>query len=152
MSNTNKAKSAQLGMPHGTAANRLRKQLLFKYVQKAGDDICHVCDNKIEAIEDFSIEHIKPWFNRDPELFWDLDNIAFSHMSCNRPHTIGQYKLIKQGAEGTAWCSDCQKHLPVVNFHKKNSRLNGLQKQCKDCKSERNAKRYDRGLEPRRGS
>ena len=31
-------------------------------------------------IEDLSIEHKKPWLDEDPRLFWDMGNIAFSHI------------------------------------------------------------------------
>ncbi len=34
----NKLKAAQLGMPIGTAMNRLRKQLLFSYLVKCADN------------------------------------------------------------------------------------------------------------------
>ncbi len=35
--------------------------------------------------ETFSIEHIVPWLDSDDPkgLFFDLNNIAFSHLSCN---------------------------------------------------------------------
>ena len=80
----------QLGMSQGAANHRLKKQLLFHYVQKADGCItCSVCDMSIETVEEFSIEHIKPWEGRDASLFWDLDNIAFSHVRCNRPHVNG---------------------------------------------------------------
>lgn len=131
MSNTNRAKAAQLGMPFGTATSRLRKQLLFKYVRLAGDDICHVCGEYIESIEEFTIEHKQPWFNRasGEELFWDLDNIAFSHANCNRPHIKGANR--KQGPEGTSWCSGCNDFRPVEEFHKDSERFDGYHARCK---------------------
>lgn len=81
---SNKLKSKQLGMPFGTASGRLRKQILFRYVVRCGDDICFKCKRKIKNIDNLSIEHKKPWQGKDTALFWDLDNIAFSHLECNK--------------------------------------------------------------------
>ena len=77
-------KSKQLGIPYGTAGNRLRKALLFKYVKKCHEDICFKCNKKIILIEDFTIEHKVPWQNKHVSLFWDLGNISFSHKKCNK--------------------------------------------------------------------
>lgn len=82
---SNKKKDALLGEPHGTAANRLRKKVLFAYVKLAGHDNCFRCERKIETVVDFSIEHKAPWqAAKDPVAsFFDLSNVAFSHLSCN---------------------------------------------------------------------
>jgi len=80
---TNDRKAEQLGMPFGTASSRLRKKVLFSLVQRFGLDDCFKCGGKIATIDEFSIEHKRPWLNVDPDLFWDLDNIAFSHLRCN---------------------------------------------------------------------
>jgi len=68
-----------------TAQNRLRKQLLFKLVQESGKDICYQCGLKIEYEKDLSIEHKIAWMrSEDPKaLFFDYENIAYSHLSCN---------------------------------------------------------------------
>ena len=55
----------QLGMPHGTANAKLRKNLLFKYVKKSGENFCHKCGAEIELVDDLSIEHKLPWEGRD---------------------------------------------------------------------------------------
>lgn len=75
----------QLGMSHGKANNILKKSLLFYFVQKEKLDICFKCGKIIDNIEDFSIEHKKPWLDGDNpiELFFSLDNISFSHFKCN---------------------------------------------------------------------
>jgi hypothetical protein len=75
----------QLGMPHGTASARLRKAILLYLLQQLGEDFCYRCGGQIETPEELSIEHKKDWQGVDPALFWDLDNIAFSHRLCNRP-------------------------------------------------------------------
>lgn len=83
--NSNDKKNKQLGMAHGTATNRLRKMIMFQLIQEAGKDVCHQCGKQIEAIENFSIEHKTPWLNSDNplKLFFDRDNISFSHLKCN---------------------------------------------------------------------
>ena len=80
-----KRKAEQLGMSHGAAAGRLRKQIMFRLLQEAGEDVCYRCSKQIETADEMSIEHIVPWLNSDnpKELFFDLNNIAFSHLSCN---------------------------------------------------------------------
>lgn len=73
----------QLGMNAVTANGRLQRRVLFMLVQKAGMDTCYRCGKKIERLEDLSLDHKEPWFDIDPALYWDLDNIAFSHCKCN---------------------------------------------------------------------
>lgn len=77
-------KQEQLGMNPSTASNRLVKDILFFFVQN-NDIKCYHC-NKEMSREDFSIEHIKPWLDsEDPvKLYFDLNNISFSHLKCNR--------------------------------------------------------------------
>ncbi len=113
MNTTNKAKAEQLGMPFGTASHRLRKLLMFKFAKELGYDKCFQCGYSIETAEELSIEHKKPWFNNDPELFWDLQNIAFSHMRCNRPNNPSHRPLAKCGGNGSAYrrgcrCTECK--------------------------------------------
>lgn len=117
MSRSNEKKSRQLGMPHGTASGKLRKQIMFHLMQKCGMDTCHQCGKKIESIDTLSIEHKTPWLDsEDPVgLFFDTDNIAFSHHHCNcasaRQPQKGQVPKC-----GTLWaykkgcrCDECRK-------------------------------------------
>jgi len=85
MENSNKKKNEQLGMSHGKAQGRLRKSIMFFLAQKTGYDICYQCNEKIISVDDLSIEHKIPWLDsEDPtKLFFDLNNIAFSHLKCN---------------------------------------------------------------------
>lgn len=80
---SNEKKANFLGMPYGTANARLRKSILFTLVKKLGEDICFQCKRRIEIEDELSIEHKKPWEGIDIELFWNLNNISFSHLSCN---------------------------------------------------------------------
>jgi len=86
MSNAEKAKL--LRMPYGTANSRLRKMLLFKFAGELdpfGRLRCYRCGTEVPSIDDFSIEHKEAWMSaEDPvKAFFDLDNIAFSHITCN---------------------------------------------------------------------
>ena len=76
-------KTAQLGMSPGKASHRLVKDILFKYVQESGE-VCFRCGQDLTR-EDFTIEHKTPWLHsEDPVfLFFDLENIAYSHSRCN---------------------------------------------------------------------
>lgn len=78
-------RTKQLGMPLGTASNRLRKLLLFTLAQRQQLNVCHRCQQPIVTVDDLSIEHKQPWLDSDTprELFFDISNIAFSHLKCN---------------------------------------------------------------------
>jgi hypothetical protein len=70
------------GMPRGTANSKLRKKILFELLRKAGANKCRHCGLDIVLSEDLAIEHLQDWRN-DPDLFWVLNNIAFSHLNCS---------------------------------------------------------------------
>lgn len=131
MSNENK--SNQLGMPFGTACNKLRKLVLFGILKKHGENICVRCNEFIESVDELSLEHIKPWENISVSLFWNLENIAFSHLHCNKPHVYhgGKFQR-KDSPPGTAWCTVCKKFESVNRFHKNKTNWNGLQDHCKE--------------------
>lgn len=78
-------KNKQLGMPLGTASARLRKKILFSLIKECGKNVCYQCGKPIETEEELSIEHKIPWLdsNNPKELFFSIDNIAFSHLRCN---------------------------------------------------------------------
>jgi hypothetical protein len=77
------AKSAQLGMPVSTARSRLVKLIMFDLAKRLDETKCFRCGVDIQSVDDLSIEHKEPWLNVSTELFWDLNNIAFSHLQCN---------------------------------------------------------------------
>ncbi|MFJ7982450.1 hypothetical protein ACIQ1D_19525 [Lysinibacillus xylanilyticus] len=81
----NQIKSEQLGISVSTATNRLKKSLMFQLVQQANRDVCFKCERKIESEKELSVEHKQAWLHSENpiELFYDLDNIAFSHLKCN---------------------------------------------------------------------
>lgn len=77
-------KKDQLGMNPSTASHKLVKDILWSLVVKTGQDYCHRCSEKMVR-DNFSIEHIEDWLDsKDPVgLYFSLDNITFSHLSCN---------------------------------------------------------------------
>lgn len=76
-------KQEQLGINPGTASNRLVKDILFKFVTDAGH-VCFRCGLPMTR-QNFSIEHKIAWLDSaDPVgLYFDLNNIAYSHLKCN---------------------------------------------------------------------
>ena len=80
---SNENKNKQLGMPFGTACGKLRKLIMFDLLKELNRNYCFCCNKEIKSVEELSIEHKKPWLNVDVGLFWDLSNIAFSHLHCN---------------------------------------------------------------------
>lgn len=100
MSKEKKAK--QLGMNPSTASGRLLRDLLFKFVTEAGCK-CYRCGGVLTR-GTFSIEHKEPWLDsEDPQgLFFDLSNIAFSHLSCNVKASRNNKKYHSEGERKAA--------------------------------------------------
>lgn len=76
-----------LGADYGKLNHQLRSKFIFSLVQRTGRDICYRCGQKIESLDEFSIEHKESYVNKDSEtakkLYFDMNNITFSHLSCN---------------------------------------------------------------------
>ncbi len=132
---SNKKKAAQLGMAQGTAANRLRKQIMFSLMQTLEIDNCHQCGEKIKHVKNLSIEHIIPWLDSGEavSLYFDINNIAFSHLSCNS--RAGSKIPVP---DGMRWCSSCQKAMSADLFTK------GRNSYCRPCQQVINRNRRDR--------
>jgi hypothetical protein len=134
-------------MHFATAANRLRKMVMFDLLQRHNEDVCFRCGGKIESAAELSIEHKQPWFDVSTELFWDLSNIAFSHGRCNavdRPH-----RTRRIGKDGEGWCNGCECFLPLAAFPRDKNGWNGLSYRCRDCKNRQ--KKEPGASERRRG-
>ncbi len=151
MNNSARRKTETLGMHPGTAQNRLRKLILFHLVKRVGEDTCFRCGKKIESTDDLTIDHKESWSGKDAKLFWDVENIAFSHHLCNSlgaDHHAGAHergmataaKTRKVGPEGTSWCTGCQQFLPITEFFKNRSGRNGWHWSCRACESKRHKK------------
>lgn len=135
MNKSNERKNATLGMSHSTATNRLRKNILFHLLKKHDENVCFKCSKLIEKVEDLSVEHKKPWEGISAELFWDIENIAFSHIFCNRPDRPSGGRDSINVPEGTIWCGGCKSPRPVSEF------TAGARNQCSSCKRQHNASR-----------
>jgi hypothetical protein len=138
-------KTRQLGMNHSTARARLVKSIMFDMMKRLDEDKCFKCGVRIDDIDHLSIEHKVPWLHNSPELFWDLDNIAFSHLACNKPHrNVTNGPLIAEIKSkcgiGFGWCSDCQKCLPASEFSIDNRKLRKTFWLCRKCRSVRRNK------------
>jgi hypothetical protein len=72
-------------MSTGKANAILLRSLLFKLACDTEMHFCYRCGAQIMTVAEMSIEHKTPWQDSDDpvELFFDLDNIGFSHRACN---------------------------------------------------------------------
>lgn len=129
-------KSQQLGMSHSTACNRLKKQIMFFLLKKLDENICFRCNTRILDVSALSVEHKIAWQNNNPDLFWDLENIAFSHLGCNASAADRTHLRDKRmiGPEGTSWCSDCQEFRSIEDFGKNKKHWSGYRNICNPCR------------------
>ena len=77
-------KQIQLGMNPSTASGRLVKDILYRFIVDTGNNNCYKC-GMMMCRDTFSIEHKTPWLDSDDPLglYFDLENISFSHGVCN---------------------------------------------------------------------
>lgn len=120
-----------LGMKQQTARKRLERMIILHWGRKCGFGNCYQCNQPINSIEDMSIEHIKPWggneygLDADPELFWDLENIALSHKTCNT--SCGRSGLGKLGYIGVNYVKDKRRY-PEIEYARGAICVNGVAK------------------------
>ncbi len=129
--------SEMLGMSLSKANSRLKKAIFLDLIKSAKRDSCFRCNKKIETPDELSVDHKIPWRYESADLFWDLDNIEFSHRKCNkkdRPH-LGR-KIISP--KGMAWCYEHKLHLSLNLF----TDSGVAHHVCKECRVKRNRKRY----------
>lgn len=77
--------SSQLGYKSVAHANRvLMKDLVYHFIFKLGLNKCYRCGGTLDR-DDFTIDHKIPWRHSDNplELFFNIENVKFSHFSCN---------------------------------------------------------------------
>ena len=112
-------KSQLLGMNFVTARNRLDRDLLFKFALLLGHK-CYRCGGELVR-EDFSVDHKENWSEAaDPvRAFFDLDNIAFSHIHCNTKEMHTRRTQDKHNANTYrnkgCRCDECKKAV-MANF------------------------------------
>lgn len=123
-----------LGMPMTTARMRLRKNIIFHLLVKHSENVCHVCENVIHNVDELSVEHKIPWESVSSDLFWSMDNVAFSHVVCNKPHSYPGPPKIER-PDGQDWCSGCKSFKDITEFSLHRSRWTGRNSKCKKCVS-----------------
>jgi hypothetical protein len=121
----------------------LVQNLLFDLAKKLNLTNCFKCGLEITSTKELSIEHKIPWFDNKIDLFWDLNNLAFSHRKCNRSERKRKKRIISP--EGSKWCYKCKTHKTKESFNKNKSKPDGFEWECRECKYERN-KEYKRRL------
>lgn len=99
--NSNEKKTKALGINYSTACSRLKKNIMFDLIKRLNLNNCYRCNKEILEVETLSIDHKEAWLG-GPEKFWDLNNIAFSHNSCNSSHgnTLPRDERWKHGDYG----------------------------------------------------
>ena len=119
-----------LGIPWSTARSRLYKIVLFDLLQQFDLERCFRCGQQIEKIDDLSIEHKQPWRSAtEPAIsFFELENIAFSHLGCNSSVNTG-------GRRNGEYCH---------RGHELGSPDENGWRKCQTCKREGNKRWYDR--------
>jgi len=91
----------QLGMSVATASGKLRKKLLYELARRCGLLVCFRCGEFISTIEELAIDHKVPWrySPHAKSLFFDLENVAFSHTICNQ-EASRDGKLVTRSSSG----------------------------------------------------
>lgn len=138
----NRRKTDFLAMDYGKASHRLKKQFYFSILKKFNLNHCFRCNKEILTEIELSLDHKEPWFNVSVEKFWDLNNLAFSHLKCNTGARRSTKKLIcpkghiKKEYEGNrARCLECGNNLWHINNYAENRK-----KKRRELKVERNTK------------
>ena len=130
-------------MPNGTACNRLLKLVLLDLLRRLKTNFCFRCKTEILSVEDLSLDHKEPWLDATPDLFWNLDNIAFSHRSCNiraarrdpaRLRETVRQRWLNSTPKGKSWCMGCKDFLILDQFNTNRTRVSGVQKYCIKCR------------------
>ena len=101
MSSSSKKRAELLGKPFGTASAILRKSLLYELAKKLSMLSCYRCGSDIKGVDEFSIEHKTAWMSSEDPVatFYDVDNIAFSHRSCNSAAAARPNRVYKDKKE-----------------------------------------------------
>jgi len=82
----------------------MRQNVVFSLVKLCGYDICIRCSKKIETVEELSYDHLQNWLHAENaiELFFDPNNIRFSHKTCNIKARSQHYSRSNTGFKGVS--------------------------------------------------
>lgn len=140
---------AILGRSVSSANRMLLRMIVFRLLERLDEARCFRCGQPM-TVADYSIDHLVPWRGGNGDAFWDLDEISFSHEVCNRLAAVQVPTARKwqalEGPAGTAWCGGHEAFLPVADFTKNKARWNGLQDECRTCRSRRRSPRKHGGM------
>lgn len=127
-----------MGMPISNAHRKLHKDLIYFLAKKCDMLNCFVCSKHIDR-EELSIEHKNPWTYGDLDSFCNPENIAFSHIKCNKPHKIinGSVNIHYHNSNDN-FCNTCKIIKPKEDFVKSKKYASGVTGECKKCKAKRN--------------
>ncbi len=106
----NGEKTQQLGMSFSKANYILYRTIMFALAKDLGRTICFRCGESIDSLDDFSVDHKMPWlYTEDPSgMFFDMDNIAFSHNGCNgKARRLSRKVNSKSGFKGVYQEKNC---------------------------------------------
>ena len=111
-----------LGMSGGSANNRMRNNVVFRLAGKLDMLTCFRCGQPITSVGDLSYDHIKEWRKADDpaSLFFDAENIAFSHRLCNFARLDPGDSQALPGVRPAPWRKGHQKW--VASVYSKNGR------------------------------
>ena len=123
---TQQKKEQQLGMSLGKARRILESSLMFDLAKQLGLLTCYRCQKPIETVRELSRDHKVPWLDsiNPVELYFDINNIAFSHLSCNSGDSRGTRT--------------------PVSKHGTNNRYNKYKCRCIECKAARSQRLHAR--------
>jgi hypothetical protein len=110
------------------------KQSQYALAEKYGVDRQTVGD----ILQGRSWTHITEHY---PDLLGKKDEIAYQN-NVEGGRKAGKSFNRHSDDPTKSWCSGCRCFLPVENFTKSKSTLNGLDRICKSCKQVRNGRRY----------
>lgn len=85
----------------------------FTLLSALGKTNCWRCSLPM-TVETYSLDHKQPWLDEDVSLFWDPDNIGYSHKSCNSREARKPTK--KNLRDEDRWCYKCQMFLPYEHW------------------------------------
>jgi hypothetical protein len=144
----NAAKTAFLGLSFGAANHRLHRAVMWSLIEQCGRTDCFRCGSPMDE-STYSVDHREPWLGESVALFWDMQNIEFSHLRCNvdarrrgGPTTRKISPDIVE-TEGHRWCISCRESKPLADFYVK--RPSGrLYSSCRICMNAGWSRRRDR--------
>ena len=104
---------------------------MFSLVKETKKDVCSRCKKQILDIDNFSIDHKIPWLDSEnpKKLFFDLENISFSHTGCNYGNARQPNKIIYP--PGYGWCASCKQFKFESEFPL--SKKRDRKKHCSKC-------------------